>query len=69
MEVSLNIDGEPTVGENIAICVTVTNWWSGPRDLVVHLDAQLKEYGSGAQQSFWKEQKEVHIQPDDGEAL
>uniref|UniRef100_A0A671YJZ2 protein-glutamine gamma-glutamyltransferase n=1 Tax=Sparus aurata TaxID=8175 RepID=A0A671YJZ2_SPAAU len=65
LEVSLNVDGEPTVGENIAICVTVTNRSGGPRDLMVHLDAQLKEYNSSAQQSFWKEQKEVHIQPDD----
>ncbi|KAM8754192.1 protein-glutamine gamma-glutamyltransferase E-like [Acanthopagrus schlegelii] len=65
LEVSLNTDGEPTVGEDIAICVTVTNRSGSPRDLRVHLDAQLKDYNSGAQQSFWKEQKEVHIQPDD----
>lgn len=69
LEVSLNVDGEPTMGENIAICVTVTNRSGGPRDLMVYLDAQLKEYNSSAQQSFWKEQKEVHIQPDDGEAV
>ncbi|XP_073326324.1 protein-glutamine gamma-glutamyltransferase 5-like [Pagrus major] len=65
LEVSLNIDGEPTVGENIAICVTVTNWSSSPRVLMEHLDAQLRELNSNVQNSFWKEHKQVHIQPGD----
>ncbi|XP_027144525.1 protein-glutamine gamma-glutamyltransferase 2 isoform X2 [Larimichthys crocea] len=67
LEVSLSINGEPTVGEEIALCVTVTNYSSGSRVLMEHLSAQVKGYNSSPQESFWKTHKEVHIKP--GQAL
>lgn len=67
LKVSLNMDGVPSVGESIAMCVTVTNQSSSPRVLMEHLNAQVKEYNSNPQESFWKTHKEVRIQP--GEVL
>lgn len=67
LEVSLSINGEPTVGEEIALCVTVTNYSSGSRVLMEHLSAQVKGYNSSPQESFWKTHKEVHIKPGQGE--
>ncbi|XP_049438018.1 protein-glutamine gamma-glutamyltransferase 5-like isoform X3 [Epinephelus fuscoguttatus] len=63
LEVSLNMDGVPSVGESIAMRVTVTNLSSSPRILMEHLNAQVKEYNSNPQESFWKTHKEVRIQP------
>lgn len=67
LEVSLRIDGVPSVGKSIVMCVTVRNQSSRPRVLLEHLNAQLKEYNSNPQESFWKAHNEVHIQPDEGE--
>ncbi|XP_078110502.1 protein-glutamine gamma-glutamyltransferase 5-like isoform X2 [Sander vitreus] len=67
LEVSLRIDGVPSVGKSIAMCVTVKNQSSRPRVLLEHLNAQLKEYNSNPQESFWNTSNEVHIQP--GEVL
>ncbi|KAG8002897.1 Protein-glutamine gamma-glutamyltransferase 2 [Nibea albiflora] len=67
LEVSLSINGEPTVGEEIALCVTVTNNSSGSRVLMEHLSAQVKEFNSSPQESFWTSHKEVHVNP--GQAL
>jgi len=61
------MDGVPSVGENITMCVTVTNQSSSPRILMEHLNAQVKEYNSNPQESFWKTHKEVRIQPGEGE--
>lgn len=66
LEVSLNLDGVPSVGDSIMMCVTITNQSSSPRVLMEHLDAQLKEYNSSPQESFWKTHNEVHIQPGEG---
>ncbi|XP_071331573.1 protein-glutamine gamma-glutamyltransferase E-like isoform X2 [Trachinotus anak] len=63
LEVSLKIDGMPSVGESIPMCVTVTNQSSNPRVLMENLNAQIKEYNRNPQESFWKMQKEVHIKP------
>ncbi|XP_075951458.1 protein-glutamine gamma-glutamyltransferase 5-like [Anarhichas minor] len=63
LEVSLSIDGVPSVGESISMCVTVTNRSSSPRLLEEHLNAQIKEFNSNPEQSFWKSYKEVRIQP------
>ncbi|XP_068454210.1 protein-glutamine gamma-glutamyltransferase 2-like [Clinocottus analis] len=63
LEVSLSVDGQPSLGENISVCVTVTNRRSSPRLLMEHLNAQLKDFDSNPQRSFWKAQKEVRIQP------
>uniref|UniRef100_A0A4W6CMY1 protein-glutamine gamma-glutamyltransferase n=1 Tax=Lates calcarifer TaxID=8187 RepID=A0A4W6CMY1_LATCA len=63
LEVSLSINGVPTVGESISMSVTVTNQSSNPRVLMEYLNAQLKEYNSDPQKSFWKTHREVHIQP------
>ncbi|XP_035864082.1 protein-glutamine gamma-glutamyltransferase 5-like [Sander lucioperca] len=65
LEVSLRIDGVPSVGKSIVMCVTVRNQSSRPRVLLEHLNAQLKEYNSNPQESFWKAHNEVHIQPDE----
>ncbi|XP_056279638.1 protein-glutamine gamma-glutamyltransferase 5-like [Pseudoliparis swirei] len=67
LEVSLSIGGRPSVGENISVRVTVTNQSSRPRLLMEHLDAQLKDFNSNPERSFWKAQQEVCIQP--GEVL
>lgn len=66
MEVSLNLDGVPSVGDSIVMYVTVTNQSNTPRVLMEHLDAQLKKYDSNPQDSFWKTHKQVHIQPGEG---
>lgn len=66
LEVSLNIDGVPSVGSSIRMYVTVKNQSSNPRVLMEHLNAQMKEYNSGPKESFWKIHKEVHIQPHEG---
>lgn len=66
LEVSLNIEQGSTVGDNIKMCVTVTNRLSSPRSLIEHMDAQLKVYNENPEPSFWKTQKEVHIQPSEG---
>lgn len=67
MEVSLYIEGVPSVGDSVAMCVTVTNQSGSPRVLVEHLNAQLKEFDGGPQESFWETHNEVHIQPGQGE--
>ncbi|XP_070694981.1 protein-glutamine gamma-glutamyltransferase 2-like [Pempheris klunzingeri] len=67
LEVSLNIDGVPSVGDSIVMWVTITNQSNSPRVLVEHLNAQVKEYNKDPQESFWKAHREVRIQP--GEVL
>ncbi|XP_062419229.1 protein-glutamine gamma-glutamyltransferase 5-like [Pungitius pungitius] len=67
LEVSLSIDGVPSVGENISMRVTVTNRSASPRLLMEHLNAQLKAFNSNPERSFWKAHKEVSVQP--GEVL
>ncbi|XP_047187050.1 protein-glutamine gamma-glutamyltransferase 2-like isoform X2 [Scophthalmus maximus] len=63
LEVSLNINGKPSVGESVGVCVTVTNRSSRPRVLEEHVNAQVKDYNSSPQESFWTLHQEVHIQP------
>lgn len=67
LEVSLTIDGVPTVGDSITMCVMVTNQSSSPRVLMEHLNAQLKEYNSSPQGTFWKTRKKLYMQPGEGE--
>nr|XP_046253906.1 protein-glutamine gamma-glutamyltransferase 2-like isoform X2 [Scatophagus argus] len=67
LEVSLNIDGRTTLGDSIIMCVTITNQSNSPRDLVEHLNAQLKKYNQSPQEIFWKSHKQVRIQA--GEVL
>lgn len=66
LEVSLSLDKVPSLGDNIAVCVTVTNQSGSLRILQEHVDAQLKEYNRNPQQSFWRTHKEVHVQPGQG---
>uniref|UniRef100_A0A8D3A0H6 Transglutaminase-like domain-containing protein n=1 Tax=Scophthalmus maximus TaxID=52904 RepID=A0A8D3A0H6_SCOMX len=61
LEVSLNINGKPSVGESVGVCVTVTNRSSRPRVLEEHVNAQVKDYNSSPQESFWTLHQEVHI--------
>ncbi|XP_040908170.1 protein-glutamine gamma-glutamyltransferase E-like [Toxotes jaculatrix] len=63
LEVSLNIDGMPSVGESIRLRVIVTNQSSDSRVLLEHLNAQVKEYNSSTRETFWELHKEVPIQP------
>ncbi|KAM6981908.1 protein-glutamine gamma-glutamyltransferase 2-like [Tautogolabrus adspersus] len=67
LEVSLNIDGVPSVGDSIIMCVTLTNQSSSPRVVMQYLNAQVKEFNSSPQGSFWKTHKKVHIKA--GEVL
>lgn len=68
LEVSLNLDKVPSLGDSITMCVTLTNQSGSPRILREHVDAQLKEYNCNPQQSFWRAHKEVHVQPGQGKA-
>lgn len=68
LEVSLDLDKVPSLGDSIKMCVTLTNQSGGPRILQEHVDAQLKEYNSNPQQSFWRAHKEVQVQPGQGRA-
>lgn len=67
LAVSLSVDGLPSAGENISLCVTVTNQSSRPRLLTEHLNAQLKAFNSHPERSFWKTHKEVRVRPGEGE--
>ncbi|XP_047458175.1 protein-glutamine gamma-glutamyltransferase 2-like isoform X2 [Mugil cephalus] len=63
LEVTLTMDRVPSLGDSIHMCVTVTNRSNSPRVLMELVNAQLKEYNSTPQGSFWKVHKKVHIQP------
>ncbi|XP_074538299.1 protein-glutamine gamma-glutamyltransferase 5-like [Halichoeres trimaculatus] len=67
LEVSLDVDGVPAVGDSIILCVWVTNQSDCSRVLVEYLNAQFKEFDSGPQKSFWKTRRKVHIKA--GEVL
>ncbi|XP_029911867.1 protein-glutamine gamma-glutamyltransferase 5-like [Myripristis murdjan] len=62
LEVSLQIERVPSVGESICVCVTVKNRASRHRVLVEHVSAQLKQYCCSPQEPFWAAHKELHIQ-------
>ncbi|XP_067384438.1 protein-glutamine gamma-glutamyltransferase 5-like isoform X2 [Channa argus] len=62
LEVSLNINGVPSLGVGIRMCVTVTNRSRIARVLMEHVNAQMKEYNRGPQECFWKTHRELHIQ-------
>lgn len=57
------------VGESIRLSVTITNHSSSPRILKEHLNAQLKDYDSNPNITFWNMCKKVTIQPYEGEKL
>ncbi|KAM9855182.1 LOW QUALITY PROTEIN: protein-glutamine gamma-glutamyltransferase 2-like [Aulostomus maculatus] len=61
--VTLTIEGVPSVGKSINVCVTVTNQSSSSRVLMEHVNAQVKEYNHNPQRSFWKIHKKLQIQP------
>nr|XP_057940072.1 protein-glutamine gamma-glutamyltransferase 5-like [Doryrhamphus excisus] len=63
MDVSLSIDKEPTAGKSINLTVTITNKSDRKRVLMEHLNAQVKEFNSSPQSSFWKSHKEVSLLP------
>lgn len=67
LEVSLTLEGVPSLVDGIAMCVLVRNLSTGHRFLVEHLNAQLKKYSSAAQDCFWKTQQEVQIEAGGGE--
>ncbi|KAK5608275.1 hypothetical protein CRENBAI_001693 [Crenichthys baileyi] len=62
LEVSLTTEGLPVLGKSIRLCVKVRNRSNQARTLRENVSAQLKEYNSNPEKSFWKAQKEVHIQ-------
>lgn len=66
LEVSLSLDGIPSLVHGIVLCVVVRNRLPSPRLLVEHLNAQLKKYNGVAQDCFWKTQQEVHIKAGEG---
>ncbi|XP_051915729.1 protein-glutamine gamma-glutamyltransferase 5-like isoform X1 [Hippocampus zosterae] len=63
LDVTLTVQGEPTAGKSINLTVTITNLTNSTRLLREHLNAQLKEFNSGPEKSFWKSHQEVRIQP------
>ncbi|XP_061657142.1 protein-glutamine gamma-glutamyltransferase 5-like isoform X2 [Syngnathoides biaculeatus] len=63
LDVTLTVDGEPTVGKSINLTVTVTNPSNGKRVLREHLNAQLKEFNCCPEKNFWESHQEVFIQP------
>ncbi|XP_008316607.1 protein-glutamine gamma-glutamyltransferase 5-like isoform X2 [Cynoglossus semilaevis] len=63
LEVSIKIEGKPTVGDSIRLCVMVKNTTTRPRALMEHVNAQVKEYNSNPKESFWKTYKELYLQP------
>ncbi|XP_024149876.1 protein-glutamine gamma-glutamyltransferase 5 [Oryzias melastigma] len=63
LQVSLTMDKVPSLGEDIRMTVTVSNGSGSPRDLLEHISAQLKEYDSSPQKSFWVFHGQVVIQP------
>ncbi|XP_061590885.1 protein-glutamine gamma-glutamyltransferase 5-like [Cololabis saira] len=64
LDVSLRVDGGgPLLGQSIRLCVTITNRSSSPRALIAYVDAQMKEYNSNPQESFWKTHQAAHVQP------
>ncbi|XP_054602147.2 protein-glutamine gamma-glutamyltransferase 5 [Nothobranchius furzeri] len=63
LEVSVVVEGSPLLGENINLCVTITNHSSRQRALLEHINAQLKAYNRNPHQSFWSTQKEVSVRP------
>lgn len=67
LEVTLKMDRVPSLGDSIHMCVTVTNHSNKPRVLMEKVNAQLKEYNSNPQESFWKTHTKVHIQPHKGD--
>uniref|UniRef100_A0A8C6UTV3 protein-glutamine gamma-glutamyltransferase n=1 Tax=Neogobius melanostomus TaxID=47308 RepID=A0A8C6UTV3_9GOBI len=46
LEVSLDMEKAPSMGDSICLCVTISNHSSHPRFLTEHLNAQLKHYNS-----------------------
>ncbi|KAM4610653.1 protein-glutamine gamma-glutamyltransferase 2-like [Polymixia lowei] len=67
LKVSLKVQRVPSVGESICVSVTVTNRGSCHRVLLEHLNAQLKEFNSSAQTTFWETHQKLQIQA--GEVL
>ncbi|CAB1329861.1 unnamed protein product [Coregonus sp. 'balchen'] len=61
LEVSLKIEKEPRLGENIYLCVTVTNRANVPKVLKEHLNAQTKEDNGSPRNSFWEAHKQFHM--------
>ncbi|XP_058499984.1 protein-glutamine gamma-glutamyltransferase 5-like isoform X1 [Solea solea] len=63
LDVSLKIEGKPTVGQSIRLCINIKNNTFNKKVLMEHVNAQIKEYNSGPQESFWKVHQEVHMGP------
>ncbi|KAM9829210.1 protein-glutamine gamma-glutamyltransferase 5-like [Syngnathus typhle] len=63
LDVTLTIDGEPTIGKSINLTVTVTNPTNSARLLREHLSAQIKKFNSSPDKSFWTSHQDVCIQP------
>ncbi|XP_037099763.1 protein-glutamine gamma-glutamyltransferase 5-like isoform X2 [Syngnathus acus] len=63
LDVTLTIDGEPTIGKSINLTVTVTNPTNSARLLKEHLSAQIKKFNSSPEKSFWASHQDVCIQP------
>nr|XP_061802171.1 protein-glutamine gamma-glutamyltransferase 5-like [Nerophis lumbriciformis] len=63
LDVTLTVDGEPTVGKSIELTVKITNLSNSTRLLMEHLNAQLKEFNGSPAKSFWKSHQELSIQP------
>uniref|UniRef100_A0AAV2LWM6 protein-glutamine gamma-glutamyltransferase n=1 Tax=Knipowitschia caucasica TaxID=637954 RepID=A0AAV2LWM6_KNICA len=63
LEVSLDVEKTPGVGDSICLCVTVSNGSGHGRLLTEHLSAQLKHYNRSPHESFWQSRRQFQIQP------
>uniref|UniRef100_A0A3B4ALZ0 protein-glutamine gamma-glutamyltransferase n=1 Tax=Periophthalmus magnuspinnatus TaxID=409849 RepID=A0A3B4ALZ0_9GOBI len=63
LEVSLDVERSPYMGDAICLCVTISNHSRHTRFLTEHLNAQLKHYNSCPHENFWKNSHQLEIQP------
>ncbi|XP_072306329.1 protein-glutamine gamma-glutamyltransferase 5-like [Eucyclogobius newberryi] len=63
LEVSLDVEQTPSMGDSICLCVTISNHSSHARFLTKHLNAQLKHYNCCPRDSFWKTHRQLEILP------
>lgn len=63
---SLTLDKPPVAGEPICFTVKVKNRQRVAKKLIVHLNAQAKEYNNSPSDTFWKNHGVVQLAPMEG---
>lgn len=62
----LTLDKSPVAGEPIRFTVKVINKQRVPKKLIVHLNAQAKEYNHGPSDTFWENHGVMQLAPMEG---